>query len=78
MVQRYIGFHIDRGDGLVGDIHETLLRLPDISEEPDRIELTILLGASYYEEKYRARVLGNLQRRAKSLGYILQDAPMLG
>jgi hypothetical protein len=29
-------------------------------------------GASYYEERYRARVLANLQRRAKSLGYVLQ------
>jgi transposase len=33
-------------------------------------------GASYYEERYRARVLGNLQRRAKSLGYVLQEAPV--
>jgi transposase len=32
-------------------------------------------GASYYEERYRARVLVNLQRRAKSLGYLLQEAP---
>ena len=31
-------------------------------------------GASYYEERYRARVLSNLQRRAKSLGYVLQEA----
>lgn len=29
-------------------------------------------GASYYEDRYRQRVLGNLQRRAKSLGYVLQ------
>jgi transposase len=29
-------------------------------------------GASYYEERYRERVLANLQRRAKALGYILQ------
>lgn len=35
-------------------------------------------GASYYEERYRARVLSNLQRRAKSLGYILQEAPARG
>jgi len=33
-------------------------------------------GASYYEERYRARVIANLQRRAKSLGYILQESPM--
>jgi transposase len=32
-------------------------------------------GASYYEERYRARVLRNLGRRAKSLGYVLQKAP---
>ena len=32
-------------------------------------------GASYYEERYRQRVLTNLQRRAKSLGYVLQEAP---
>jgi transposase len=35
-------------------------------------------GASYYEERYRARVLANLQRRAKSLGYMLQEAPVPG
>ncbi len=26
----------------------------------------------YYEERYRQRVLANLRRRAKSLGYVLQ------
>ena len=31
-------------------------------------------GASYYEERYRHRVLSNLRRRAKSLGYVLQAA----
>jgi hypothetical protein len=30
-------------------------------------------GASYYEERYRRRVLSNLQRRAKALGYVLQE-----
>jgi hypothetical protein len=30
-------------------------------------------GASYYEARYRQRVLTNLQRRAKSLGYVLQQ-----
>lgn len=30
-------------------------------------------GASYYEERYRARVLTNLRRRAKSLGYMLEE-----
>jgi hypothetical protein len=29
-------------------------------------------GASYYEERYRRRVLTNLQRRAKAFGYVLQ------
>jgi transposase len=29
-------------------------------------------GTSYYEERYRQRVLTNLQRRAKALGYVLQ------
>jgi transposase len=29
-------------------------------------------GASYYENRYRQRVLNNLQRRAKALGYVLQ------
>ena len=29
-------------------------------------------GASYYEERYRRRVLTNLQRRAKSMGFVLQ------
>jgi len=28
-------------------------------------------GATYYEERYRQRVLHNLQRRAKSLGFAL-------
>lgn len=32
-------------------------------------------GASYYEERYRRRVLANLERRAKSFGYVLQEAP---
>ena len=31
-------------------------------------------GASYYEERYKQRVLSNLQRRAKSLGLVLQPA----
>lgn len=29
-------------------------------------------GASYYEERYRQRVVDNLRRRARTLGYILQ------
>ncbi|WP_408182715.1 IS110 family RNA-guided transposase [Paraburkholderia dipogonis] len=29
-------------------------------------------GATYYEERYRQRVLNNLTRRAESLGYVLQ------
>ena len=28
-------------------------------------------GAAYYEDRYRQRVLSNLQRRAKSLGFVL-------
>ena len=32
-------------------------------------------GASYYEDRYRARVLANLRRRAKSLGYMLHEMP---
>lgn len=32
-------------------------------------------GASHYEERYRNRVLGNIKRRAKSLGYDLQKLP---
>jgi transposase len=32
-------------------------------------------GANHYEERYRARVLINLQRRARSLGYALQPMP---
>ena len=32
-------------------------------------------GAAYYEERYRQRVLSNLQRRAKAFGYVLQAAP---
>ena len=31
-------------------------------------------GASYYEERYRQRVLSNLKRRAKSMGLILHPA----
>ncbi len=30
-------------------------------------------GAAYYEERYRQRVLTNLQRRAKSLGSVLME-----
>jgi transposase len=32
-------------------------------------------GAAYYEDRYRQRVFGNLQWRAKSLGFILTQAP---
>jgi len=31
-------------------------------------------GATYYEDRYQQRVLNNLQRRAKSLGFILHRA----
>ena len=30
-------------------------------------------GAAYYEERYRRRMLANLQRRAKAPGYVLQE-----
>ena len=32
-------------------------------------------GTSYYEERYRQRVLQNLQRRARDLGFTLVEAP---
>ena len=32
-------------------------------------------GASYYEERYRQRVLHNLQRRAQQLGFTLVADP---
>lgn len=35
-------------------------------------------GASYYEDRYRERVLRNLHRRAKSLGFVLQQADQSG
>ena len=31
-------------------------------------------GASYYEERYRQRVVANLRRRATSMGFVLQEA----
>ncbi|MGV8987289.1 MAG: hypothetical protein ACOH2H_13535 [Cypionkella sp.] len=34
-------------------------------------------GAAAYEERYPTRVLANLQRRAKTLGYILAPVPDL-
>jgi transposase len=34
-----------------------------------------LPGADQYEQQYRSRVLANLQRRAKSLGFMLQAIP---
>ena len=32
-------------------------------------------GATYYEERYRQRLLENLRRRAQDLGYVLQESP---
>lgn len=32
-------------------------------------------GSAYYEQHYRERVIANLRRRAKSLGYVLQESP---
>lgn len=34
-------------------------------------------GASYYEDRYRQRVVDNLRRRAASLGYVLQEKTMM-
>ena len=31
-------------------------------------------GATYYEERYRQRILENLRRRAQDLGYVLQES----
>ena len=31
-------------------------------------------GAAYYEDRYKQRALNNLQRRAKSLGFVLEPA----
>jgi hypothetical protein len=33
-------------------------------------------GVSAYEDRYRRRVIHNLQRRAKSLGFTLAAAPL--
>lgn len=33
-------------------------------------------GENYYEEQYRKKVIGNLQRRAESLGFTLQQNPI--
>ena len=35
-------------------------------------------GASYYEERYRQRVVANLRRRAKSMGFVLQEVAAEG
>ena len=32
-------------------------------------------GASQYEERYRSRVIGNLQQLAKAFGFSLQELP---
>ena len=32
-------------------------------------------GANQYEERYRCRVISNLQRRAKALGFVLRELP---
>ena len=33
-------------------------------------------GATYDEERYRERLLGNLRHRAASLGFVLQESPL--
>ena len=35
-------------------------------------------GASYYEDRYRQRVVANLRRRAKSMGFVLQEVAAEG
>ena len=35
-------------------------------------------GATYYEERYRQRVVTNLRRRAKSMGFVLQEVAAEG
>ena len=35
-------------------------------------------GASYYEARYRQRAVANLRRRAKSLGFNLEEATIAG
>ena len=35
-------------------------------------------GATYYEERYRQRVVANLRRRAKSMGFVLQEVAVEG
>ena len=35
-------------------------------------------GASYYEERYRQRVVANLRRRAQSMGFVLQEVAAEG
>jgi len=32
-------------------------------------------GADYYEERYKQRVLHNLQRRARQMGFVLSPLP---
>jgi len=34
-------------------------------------------GASYYEERYRQRIIASLRRRAQALGFVLQETPVL-
>ena len=35
-------------------------------------------GADHYDERYRARVVANLQRRARTFGYALEPIPSRG
>ena len=37
------------------------------------ISFSVQIGATYYEDRYKQRVLTNLQRRGKSQGFILQE-----
>jgi len=47
---------------------------PDSTQSAEEPSFWTLPGASYYEERYKQRVLASLRRRAKSLGYVLQAA----
>ena len=44
-------------------------------EAVDRVISSGFPVSSYYEERYKARVLANFRRRATSLGFVLQEAP---
>ena len=63
-----------RRQGQSGDRNYTQDRHPVLQHLATWDNLRIP-AASYYEDRYRARVLANLRRRAKSLGYMLNEMP---